>query len=440
MTSSLILSKTVGDVVEDALRKAKLIAAEQTVESNDYENGRSALNDILKFWQTKGVHLWKEKRYVLPLNVGQKTYSLGPDGANCGEEDSFYKTALATAATSGDVTLTVDSTTGMVAAPNILTSDPTDSTQDWTAGNSATLSVSSGLVVTNGAASAGYADYELETTIGQTYVVRGSYTLGTSSSCTVSVLNGTTVADTDTLSASGDFSLSITAATTTITLRVQNVSTTSGHASTVYDVEYVDNATGSYFGIVLDSGTRDWGRVLTVNSSTSVTLASGVSGDCAVDNAIFHYDTQVARPLKVFNVTYASNYTASEIPVERWSRQEYMDQTDKDSRGTVVSVYYNPTLTSGTLKVWQTASSVNNVLRFDIREPIEVYSSTSDTLSIPEEYYRALQWAVAAELAPVYGVKMDRITVLEGKARTALEDALDNDSEDASLQFVPDFS
>lgn len=440
MTITRTYTRTAGEIVAQSLRDAKIIPAEQPISAIDYSNGVDSLNNVSKYWQTKGIHLWLQERCVLPLNAGQKFYSLGPTGDPCGYEDSFYGTSIDTAAIATDTTLLVASTTGMAAAPNILTSSVVESTQDWTSVNSGVLSVSSGLVVTNSGANAGGADYSLAATVGQTYRVRFTYTKGASAGCVFSVLNGTTVEDTSTLTASASGELVITAALDTITFRAQNTSTTDSEDSTVAALNYVDDVTGSRIGVELDSGIRQWTYVLDVDSSTQITIKDALTDDAAVSNSVYSFTEQIDRPLKLFNATYASSFTVSEIPVNRWSRQEYTQQPDKASQGTVTNWYYNPTLVNGSFYVWQTASNVDNVVRIDVRRPMAVYNDISDTLDYPDEYLMALKWGIAADLGPSYGVKETRQQVLEQKAFETLQEALDNDAELDSIYITPNYS
>lgn len=440
MTASKIYTRTAGQIIEEALRDSRIIAAEQPIQAVDYENGLDALNNVSKFWDTKGIHLWLIERAVLPLNVGQEVYLLGPGGDPCGYEESFVSTEVSTAASSGATVLVVDSTDGMEAAPGILESDPTDSTQDWTATN-ATLSISSGLRVTNSGAAAGSATYDLEATLGQTYRVRVSFTLGTSVGCTLSVLNGATVEDTVTLSASSTTTdLEITASVNPITFKVANTSTTSTHYSTIYDLQYVDDETGSRIGVELDDGSMQWNYVLNVDSATSLDLTEALDDDVAVDNQVFSYSREVDRPLRLSDMMYSSQPGSSGVPVNRWSRQEYMQQPQKDAQGTVVNWYYNPTLELGRLYAWQTANSIQNTLHFDVRKPLSVYTEISDELDYPSEYFLPLKWAIAADLGPSYGVKESRQMVLEQKAADFLESALGNDNESDSMYITPDYS
>lgn len=435
-----VLERTVGEIIESALREATIIPAEQTVNAVDYSRGIIALNDLLKEWQSSR-RLWELKYAVLPLVPGQTTYDLGPTGDNCGEADTFYTTTLGAAASASDTVITVASSTNMVAAPNILTSDPTDSTQDWTAVNSATISQSSGIVITNVGGVAGGAEYTLDTTQGKTYRVRFAYTKGTATGATFSVLNGTTSADSVSLTSSGaDNELIITAASDSITFKFVNNSSTTGHTSTVYDLEYVDEESGSYIGIELSDGTMDWGRVLNVNSATSIDLASGISGAAASGATVYFYTTQISRPILVDNMMYAVNFTASENIVQKWSRSDYFEQPSKTNAGSVNSAYFQPTRTNAQLRVWPTASTVKNLLRFTYQEAMTAYSLASETLEVTEEYYNAVKWQLAADLSPGYGLPADRQAAIQARASAKLEEAEDHDAETAPMTIEPDFS
>jgi len=440
VTTSKVYTRTAGEIIAEALRDARIIPSEQPIQAIDYENGLDALNNVSKFWQTKGIHLWLEERAVLPLNPGQQSYLMGPDGDPCGYREGFFETDVGAAAVTGATALTVTSSVGMEAAPDILDSDPTNSTQDWTA-TLATLSVSSGLRVTNSGAASGSATYELEAAVGQTYRVRFGFTLGTSVSATVSVLNGATVEDSVLLSASDATNeLVITASVDPIVFKIANTSTTINQYSTVYDLQYVDDETGSRIGVELDDATMQWTYVLNVNSTTSIDLTDALTDDAAEDNQIFSFTDQIDRPLRLSNFMFSAQPGASGVPVNKWSRQEYMQQPQKDAEGTVVNWYYNPTLDVGRLYVWQTANNIQNTLEFDVRKPLSVYTDISDTLDFPSEYFLALKDAIAADLGPSYGVKESRQAVLEQKAAASFESTIDNDNEISSMMITPDYS
>lgn len=439
MPISRIYKRTAGQLIEEALRDARIIPAEQPVNAIDYENGLNALNNVSKALQAEGTHLWLLERAILPLNPGQKHYSLGPDGAPCGYECDFYDTKVSEDMTVPGGVLKVSSTDGFEAPTGILYTSPVLSTADWNAINAASLSASGGLVVANTGATAGGAEYTLPATRGNSYRVHFDYTKGTSAGCTFSLVAGGIIADTVTLTSSDSGYLEITAELDSFVFRVQNTSAVAAQTSTVAALQYADVETGSKVGIQLDSGVRLWTYLVEVVSDTELLLKDDVTSEVSSGNTVYAINQQIDRPLQLFNATYASASCNSEIPVNRWSRQEYTQQPDKNSRGSVVNWYYNPTLDDGKLYVWQVANNVNNVMRFDVRKPIAVYDNAGDVVDFPDEYYMYFKWAVAADLGPGYGVKDNRQILLEQKAQKFLELALGNDNELDSVFIAPSY-
>jgi len=438
MTTTTVFTKTAGQLIKEALRDSRIIPAEQPVQAVDNQRGLDSLNNVVKHWQSLDLNLWLKREAVLPLNVGQKKYLLGPTGADCATDDSFYDTQLSAAATASDLIISVDSTAGMAGPSNLFNSDPTDGTTGWAAINSATLA--GGLTITNVGSTQGGADYSIDVTPGETYRVVFDYTLGTSSSCVFSVLNGSTVASTTTLSAtSADNELVITAVNDTITFRAQNGSSVAGQTSTVSNLEiYVEDA-GSRVGIQLDDGTRFWSNVWTVDSSTQFTLVSAITGAAAIDNTVYSYTEKIDRPMKILNLRYAPSVTDSEIPCNKWARDEYFEQPDKSTQGTVVNYYYSRQLTNGELYVWQTANNVNSVVRFTFMEPTVVYSEVEDLIQFPSEWFMALKWAIASDLGPSYGLPDNRQLKIDAQAAKTLEEVLGYDNEYSSMYFQPEF-
>lgn len=437
MATSRILLKTAGTLVEEALRDARIIAAEQPINDIDRRRGFDSLNNVVKYWQSQDLNLWLKEEAVLPLNVGQALYLLGPNGAECADANNFFDTSLTAALVTNDLVVTVSDTTGMISAPNTLESDPTQGTTGWTPINNATLAA--GLIITNVGATQGGADFSLPATPGETYRVHFTYTLGTSVSCTFSVLNGTTVADTVTLNATGSTFLTITAINDTITFRAQNDSAIAGQDSTVSNLQYIVQDSGSRVGIELDDGTRFWGDVYTVDSSTQFTMVSGITGAAAINNTVYSYTEKLSRPMRLLNVRYADNLAASEIPTNRWSRQEYFEQPDKRSQGTITQWYYSPQIKDGEFYVWQVANSVNSVARISYVKPALVYSEVEDELEPPSEWYMPLKWAIAEDIAPSYGISGQRLLEIRTMAEDSLEKVLAHDNEYSSLYFQPDY-
>lgn len=440
MASSAILTKTVGELIQESLRDARIIPSEQPIHAIDFEKGLTAANNVIKHLQAQGYHLWSETEAVLPLVAGKAKYLLGPGGDDVAEADSFFNTTTTLAHITTDTTITVASTAGMVAAPDILDFDVTASTQDWTAINSATLSVSSGLVVTNGAASAGGAEFSLDSTVGQTYKVRFDYVKGSSVGMLFEVLNGVTVEDAVTLTATGSGELTITAVLTNIVFRATNTSAVITEDSTVSSLNFVDTETGSRIGIELDNGTRDWTFVLNVPSLTTVDILDGLTDDSASGLSVYSYVNAVDRPLRISSSRYADTITGSEQEATKWSRSEYFNQPDKLTTGTVNQFYYDPQLGQGSLYVWPVAGNVNNILRFTYDRPLLISSNAEDPLDMPSEWFVAMKWAVAAAVGPQYGVKGEAYIFLKQNAAETMREVLGFDEEETDFQLQPDFT
>ena len=436
--TSAIFTQTAGDLITGALRKSRIIPAEQPVQNVDLQAGLTALNMVIKHWQAQGIHLWSETEAIIPLITGQRKYLLGPGGAEIAEANTFVNTTLTAAQIATDTVLTLTDTTGMEGAPDILESDVTTSTQDWTAINSAILTVDDGINIENGATDTGGAEYELDVTAGETYRVSFGYTKGCSLGATFTVLNGGVVADTIELSATGTGVLTITAVTNEITFSAENTSKALGKDSTVTSLNYIDETTGDRIGVELDDGTRQWTDIISV-ASPQVTLKEGLTDAAASGLSVYSYSAQIDRPIRILNTQFGETLTASEIPVNEWAREEYFDQSDKDSSGTIVNWYYSPQLSLGELYLWQVAANINQVVRFTYVRPLDIPTDQIDSVDIPSEWYMPLEWAVAAELGPSYGVPENRQLVIESKAASSLEKSMGHDVERDSMAIQPDF-
>lgn len=138
--SSGVYNKTFGDVCRQALRDAGIVAAELPINATRFANAQVTANDVLAFWQAKGIHLWSETEALLPLNPNQSEYSLGAGGAHC--FTNYAYTTLTASATATQTLLAVGSTTGMTTGDFIgIRLD--DGTRQWT-----TLTVTSSTQIT----------------------------------------------------------------------------------------------------------------------------------------------------------------------------------------------------------------------------------------------------------------------------------------------------
>lgn len=206
--------------------------------------------------------------------------------------------------------------------------------------------------------------------------------------------------------------------------------------ATAPDFPMLGMASSAHIGIELEDGTRHWTTISSVGSSTSVTIASGLSGDAADDATVFWYTTEIERPVRVFNARRGP-YSGSEVAIDMVARDEYLNQPNKTASSTPVLAHYHPAITTGKLYVWPTSSTCTNVLRFTYQRTIEDADSVSNNLDMPEEAIDALIYELAAMLAPEYQLPMEKRVMLKEEATQLLEELDSFDEDDTYIQLVP---
>ena len=141
---------------------------------------------------------------------------------------------------------------------------------------------------------------------------------------------------------------------------------------------------GDSVGIELDNNTRHWTTILTVDSSIQITLTAGIPSASKSGSTAFTFTTLVSSPQRILSFRRKTFANDNEIPVITWSREEYFNQINKSSKGTVVNAYYSPQLNNGRVYVWQTANSVNDFIRYTFERQLEDVTTDTDNLDFPK--------------------------------------------------------
>jgi len=434
-----VLTATALDIVNAALRLLGEKDGDQPPSANETQDGLEALNYLVKSYQAQGLHLWTKTEGVLFLDAGKTDYLLGPSGDEATNADDFISTDIAVAGIATDRTLTLDSTTGMTGADDILSSDPSESTQGWTAVGGTIAIVATSLVVSNATPVAGEAERTISDLVpGRTYRVKAGFTKGTSVSVTYSIKDGATTLDTETLLATGTSYLEFIAAQTSHTFEILNGDTAATNDTTTTSIEIFDTTTGDFIGVRLDGGTRQWTKIIEVLSATQVFNVNALEDSVAIDNSVFTFSDLIPRPVRLLQLRRDMVGTTDEIEAGQWSREEYFAQPDKTSQGTINNWYYSPQLTEGRVYIWQTANDVDQIARFTYERPIDIYDDTTDAPDFPSEWFRTLKYALAVDMAPEYTIAQARLDRLTIKASELLENSLGFDFEPDSMSMQPD--
>ncbi len=193
-------------------------------------------------------------------------------------------------------------------------------------------------------------------------------------------------------------------------------------------------------GIELDDNTRHWTTIVSVDSATQITITTGLPSGSKSGSSVFTFTNLIERPNRILSYRRKTFNQDNEIEVLPFSRDQYFNQVNKLSRGTVVNAYYSPQINNGRVYVWQTASSVNDFVRFTFERSIEEVLIGDDNLDLPNEWLETVIYGLAARLIDDYDTpiaKGDRITQ---KSAALLDQLLGWDEEMGSLNLQPDFT
>lgn len=194
---------------------------------------------------------------------------------------------------------------------------------------------------------------------------------------------------------------------------------------------------GDSVGIWINSTTRFWSTILTVDSPTQITLNDNLTAASSSGSSVFTYTSKVERPMRVLSVRRKAYGSNNEIPVEKWARSRYYDQVNKGSSGTVVAYYYSPQITDGQLSVWQLAGDVNQYLRLTYYEQLDDVTAGSQNLEFPQEWLDCLVYNLAVRLGVNFQVPGAILQTVAEIAASLMRDLEAWDVEQGNLRIVP---
>lgn len=112
-----------------------------------------------------------------------------------------------------------------------------------------------------------------------------------------------------------------------------------------------------------------------------------------------------------------------------------------DSVGTPIKISYQPLNGTGVLSVWPTpdaSAAVNNTLIVTYQQRFDVFTSGTETLDMPQEWYLPVVYGMADVLTDEYGLPLEDRRRIEKQAEKYLSMVLGGSTEDASTFFYPD--
>jgi hypothetical protein len=189
-------------------------------------------------------------------------------------------------------------------------------------------------------------------------------------------------------------------------------------------------------GIELDSGTRQWTTIVSVDSATQVTINTALTGAAASGNTVVTYTTKINRPLAIPNARRFNLSSSIDTPLIALNHTEYFNLPNKSSYGTVNSFYYDAQLSIGKLYLWQSPNNVNEIIKFTHYQTLQDFDAATDNPDFPQEWLDALVLGLAVRLCMRYDM-YPKYTAIKGEAVEAKEIAKQWDNEFTSIKFSP---
>lgn len=183
---------------------------------------------------------------------------------------------------------------------------------------------------------------------------------------------------------------------------------------------------------ILNMMTKAWATFtnLWTTSEETITLTPGTESYTIGTGLTIDTD----RPLKALSARRVDT-AGTEIPIDIYSRDEYMSLPAKSTQAPANGVYYDPQLV-GKLYVWPTGTTDNVTLIVTFKRPIEDFDAAADNPDFPQEWYLALVKNLAVQLCRSFtGKPADQLLMSE--AASLLQFLQNHDSEGGSFFIRP---
>lgn len=202
--------------------------------------------------------------------------------------------------------------------------------------------------------------------------------------------------------------------------------TLSGAEAAGQTVISLTDATGivatNRIGIELDSGVMQWTTVAGV-SSNDVTIGNALDSAAGSGNRVFAYavNAQGRRPISILSASLRDT-DGNDTPVNhQMSIDEYESISSKSQDSDPSRLYYETTLTDGTVYLDAEPSDITKVIRIVYLSPIEDFDAENDTPDYDQNWYLPLVLGLAEQSAMMFG-RGDKLpairTLLYGNDRT----------------------
>lgn len=165
---------------------------------------------------------------------------------------------------------------------------------------------------------------------------------------------------------------------------------------------------GDYIGVELNSGVLYWTTIANIASlvvTLTAPLPAGAAGNSASGSQVFTYTTAAQQPLKIEAVVLRDQQ-GNDTPIIQLQQKDYDYLPSKAAplnTGDPTAFYYEFLLTNSALYTDVAgAQDVSKHLVITYLEPVQDVTQASDNFEYPQEYFLALSWGLAKQIAPSF--------------------------------------
>lgn len=146
-----------------------------------------------------------------------------------------------------------------------------------------------------------------------------------------------------------------------------------------------------------------------------------------------------AYPLHILQAFRQDSGNSTRINMEVSSNYD-LNLYPTNSGGTPIQLSYQPMINYGVISVWPVPDSTATTSTITIvyTAPFDYFDSSTDTMDFPEEWYKAIVYGLAVDLAPEWGIPLEDRQVLAREAKQYLDNAKDYGFEDGSMFIQPE--
>jgi len=222
-------------------------------------------------------------------------------------------------------------------------------------------------------------------------------------------------------------------------LRCQTTAATASGSAvlTVGSTNVANFTVGDYIVVQMSNGDTFASTVLSKGAST-VTMNATLTTGVAIGAYVWNYTTKGQRPLELVTAVLRDENSA-DMPLEFMTLQTYEmlpTKTMNTYSSDPTALYYEAQLTNGQLYLdVGSPTDTAKIIHIVYLRPVQDFNNPTDNPEYPAEWFRALCWGLAKDIAPMFNAEWTQ--GMERNTQEAIAMARESNAETTEFYFQP---